>query len=85
MTESRADRITEQDANQRSIRSPSGSTPSPVGARQIATKDAFCLTIAKLTALLLIDPEGLSDQAYKALREAGAKIDMVLCRNEEAA
>ena len=51
----------------------------------MSTKDAFCLTIAKLTALLLIDPEGLSEQAYKALREAGAKIDMVLCRNEEAA
>ena len=47
------------------------------------TNEAFCLTIAKLSALLLIDSEGLSEPAYKALREALGKIDMVLCRNED--
>lgn len=47
------------------------------------TSEAFSLTIAKLSALLLIDSEALSEPAYKALREARGKIDMVLDRNED--
>jgi hypothetical protein len=49
------------------------------------TNEAFCLTVAKLMALLLADGdrEPLSLEARKALTEARVKVDMVLDRDED--
>lgn len=49
------------------------------------TSDAFCLTISKLTALLLAYPEDepYAPEARKALIESQAKISMVLDRDED--
>lgn len=49
------------------------------------TNEAFCLTIGKLAALLLIDgdQEPLSIDARKALTEGRVKLDMILDRDED--